>query len=151
MKAYHYTTHVHLALIKEEGKLRSTAKLLDPGEKPVVWASLNPLWEETARKSIFYRGEQTPPLRHDEMLDLGIIPIRIELNPVLPFVTWEEFKRISGITETSALRLEHIAILWKANPQEWLASFQPIIPALWLQVEYWNGQIWRTVADNNQN
>jgi hypothetical protein len=48
-RAYHYTTHIHYRLIQEQ-RIKSTAKLLDPGEKPVVWASLNPKWEERCSK-----------------------------------------------------------------------------------------------------
>jgi hypothetical protein len=48
--AWHYTTGLHLPLIRESGVLRPSGVFIGPDERPVLWFSTAPYWEPTAAK-----------------------------------------------------------------------------------------------------
>jgi len=76
-------------------------------------------------------------------LKAGIFPVRIEVSPKLPFLTWQEFKKNSGISRNFAQKLEQNAKEWGANPDEWRALFFPVGHDHWFFIEVWDGQIWK--------
>ena len=50
MIAWHYTTGLHLPLIRESGVLRPSGVFIGPDERPVLWFSTASYWEPTAAK-----------------------------------------------------------------------------------------------------
>ncbi len=149
-RIFHYTTFSKLRKILEDQVIKLTAVYIEPNEKPAVWFSTNPDWEETVRKAIANpeTGEQSPPLSRDALFKVsetdykGALPVRIEVDPELPFLTWKQFKRQSGISKRMALGLEKAATEWGARPKEWFALFFPVAADFWLGVEFWDGESW---------
>jgi hypothetical protein len=145
MKVYHYTTNIALSKIVMDGKLITTSVLICKNERPAVWFSTNPDWDETVRKSFINKmtGEKTPPLSRDDIYKNGFIPVRIEVEQTLPFINWKKFKRRSGISKTIAKSLEDVAKKWGANPKEWLALFSPVSSDHFLNIQVWDGHNWQ--------
>ena len=144
MKIYHYTTSLALNNILHDGKIRCAVAFVGINERPAVWFSTNPDWEKTVRKGIvnhdFWATSVSP---RDGHLEQGIIPVRIEVDPALPFLTWKSFKKKSGIHKAIAQGLETTAERWGANPQEWLALFYPVGADHFLNIETWDGHNWQ--------
>jgi hypothetical protein len=167
---HHYTVRGHLDKIVAERVIRQATEGLQPGERPVVWFSTNPLWERTVCKVDRANGD---PLgvslqQHWEMSQrpfeafvgdgmlgakLGTIdpqpqfqPARITVADEVASYTWEDFKRLSGISKKSARALYQAAIRVGARPGEWFVSFEPVPAEKWLAVELYNGAGWEPLA-----
>ena len=52
MKIYHYTTGFAANKITADGEIKTTGLYICKNEKPAVWFSTNPNWDETVRKSL---------------------------------------------------------------------------------------------------
>jgi len=148
LRVFHYTTWPALVGILDTMEIRTTAIGLVKGEKPAAWFSINPDWEETVRKAFRTEsGEQPPLLSRDALLDRGVVPVRIEVNPNLPFLDWPHFKLMSGISQKLARGMETLAREWGANPDEWRALFSPVTIEDFRGFEAWTGVLWIDIID----
>jgi hypothetical protein len=148
-RCWHYTTADRLHKIAESGRINTTSTLIERGERPAVWLSTNPEWEETVQRVVINEvGNKTPPLSRDGLLKLGIIPVRIEINcQQVRLLNWNEFKKKSRISKFCADNLEEVALEDGADPQQWRASFQPIDLKRTVCVEFWDGKAWVAAPD----
>lgn len=55
MVVWHYTTFSRLTRILLTGEIRPASAGVPEGERPIVWFSRNPVWEETATPEILDR------------------------------------------------------------------------------------------------
>jgi hypothetical protein len=134
MGIWHYTRLAFLEEIIKSGVIRLTVAGIDPKEQSAVWFSTNPDFELTITSSD--EGGK------DELHQRGEGPARIEVVPELPFKTWKEHKKESGISKRIAEALELIGSDMGANPDEWLALYQPVPEKYWRSTEVWNGNSW---------
>ncbi len=143
-QVFHYTVYQVLQEILESGEIKTTAILIGKKEKPAVWFSSNPDWEESANKPVrnIKTRKLSRPLSRNGLLKKGFPPVRIEVEPTLPFLNWGEFKRKSGISKRMARGLEIVARRDGAKPEEWLALFSPVGAEHWLAIEIWDGKRW---------
>jgi hypothetical protein len=144
MRVWHYTICVAFEKIYISGRIETTAIGIESNEKPAVWFFINSNWEETVRRTLrdTVTGKTTTALSRDGLFEAGITPVRIEVDPGLPFLTWEKYKKKSGISKKFARVLEQVAKECGANPKEWRVLFSPVSAEYWLLVEIWNGHTW---------
>ncbi|MBL7173958.1 MAG: hypothetical protein ISS68_14110 [Desulfobacteraceae bacterium] len=117
---WHYTIFPSLILIMEEKVIKPTTTFTELVKEPVAWFSVNPLWEESVRKSIYHKEteKQTRPLSRDELVAMGVSPARIEVNPEAVPYNWDDFLRKPGIPIKFAWKLEKLVLKWGSNPEE---------------------------------
>ena len=146
-RLWYYTATRDLAKIIETGKIKVASMGMDPKEPPAVWFSSNSDFEQTAKREI--RDKNSGAVQHratrDEMFKAGFPPVRIEINTTkVRACDWETYKKISGISEEAALRLEEAGIEEGSSPSEWYASFQPVplVGGCRFPIEIWNGRQW---------
>jgi len=134
MRFWHYTPSIFLPQILESGKINLDAQSRSFGEKPATWISTNPEWEYTVMKSIIDGSGNEIMLSKDELnqrLGLG----RIEIKPSLSFISWDKFGSTSGINKKLWIGMTKLGIEKGANPNEWYASYIPLIKRYFLSVE----------------
>jgi hypothetical protein len=150
VRVFHYTVKAKLQAILESGELRAAVAYVPAGERPAVWFSTNPWWEETANKmwkdkaGTVHRGDR----RSTEQLGNGLI--RIEVAPETAPVTWTEHKRSGkGPSRKDTQTLEKVARLDGADPSQWRLSYEPVPRDKWLTIELWNGVSWERLPDGD--
>lgn len=146
MRLWHYTFYHRLEKIIDSGLIKTTEMYTDEGEKPAVWLSANKDWERTVDKQIIENGTMSGFMSRDELFEQRVcLPARIEVDPMITDInSWNEFKRISGISSISALALEVQGYERGANPNKWFVSFEALPTSNWLSIEVWNGTTWTT-------
>ncbi len=132
MGIWHYTRLARLEEIIKSGVIRLTTAGIDKKEQATAWFSTNPDFEPTITS-----GEGK-----DELYQLGEGPARIEVVPDLPFRTWKEHKKKSGIDKLWAEAIELISLNMGANLDEWLVLYEPVSEKYWVSSEIWNGDSW---------
>jgi len=143
MKYFHYTLGQYLPSILSEKKIKKSPKYIK-GNRSAAWFSTNPIWEESVRKVPGLKLISGVTCSRSKLLENKLTPARIEINPEkVKLLSWERFKKVSGISKWVAEGFEKLAPEWGANPKEWLASLKdvPLRDCL-LSVEVWNGNIW---------
>lgn len=144
-KLYHYTIGQHYNNIVKDGFIKLATKYVQEGERPVAWLSSNQEWENSVRKTIRNdKGEAFDDLARDELFDLGITPVRIEIDQEgLELYDWEKFKSVSGMSPDLARSFEVMtAKNWNYDSREWSCSFDSIPVSKILGVEVWDGNSW---------
>ncbi|MCW3074508.1 MAG: hypothetical protein JWP69_1577 [Flaviaesturariibacter sp.] len=139
---WHYTAQVRLDEIIKSKELKVSEFERKSGDKhPCVWFSTNPFWDPSATKMV---GDKlgnvirlTMP-QHLELLGFG----RIEVDPSIVVLNWEQYKKISGLKKSEHRHMEKLADGDGSNPKHWFASTQNIDSSNWLAVEYFNGKEW---------
>jgi len=153
MRYWHYTFFNNFQKIIESKEIRQSTILTSDKEKPAVWLSSNPEWEETVRKALKKpdedNGRMTEPLSRDELFKRGFPAVRIEIDPRLVILhSWEEFKKVGGLSKKMANGLEKVGKSWGANPDEWWASFDVIpVTSCLLPIEIWSGKEWVDIEE----
>jgi hypothetical protein len=149
VKLYHYTTASRLLGILHDRRIKPATAGIDKGERPVVWLSRAPNWEETANKSLMDGNTGERVLTH------GIIeqaehetPCRLEVDTEgLRLMDWFTFKRKSGVSNATAAHLFAAAVACTANPADWRACFEPIPLEKCCEVETWEAGKWYSFQD----
>jgi hypothetical protein len=138
MRIWHYTVGVHLPGIMRSGEIRCATAFVPESEKPLVWFSTNPLWEETANKmykdilGTLHEGNKETTAKIGEGL------IRIEVSPDAAPYSWKDFKKKKMWTKKIIKGLEKAALKVGANPSQWRMSYYPVPKEKWIAVERWN-------------
>lgn len=137
---WHYTVGMYLPKIIASGAINPATAGVPVGERPAVWFSTHPVWEETANKAIVtpLGAIRTRKATHKHAGGLVRIGVSRETAPH----DWAAFKSMSGITRTMAGQLESAAIKMGGKPRNWFVSFDPVTYEQWLCVEAWNGKRW---------
>jgi len=124
--AYHYTTGELFVEICETNILDPFKTVTPPGEKPILWFSLHPHFEQTAAKAIY--SDATPQIRTlsmDETKLLGNGLVRFAY-PAKDLIRWPELGKQAGMTSKTIKQLEEIGRRQQSNPLNWMGSFEPI-------------------------
>lgn len=146
---YHYTCASSLVKILEDGLIKQATLYVHKSERPAVWLSYAPEWEETASMSV--QDQETGKEVHLKGLSALAeyeTPCRLQVNPDgLNLVSWDVFKRTSGIRPAYAASLYDVALESGAAPRDWRASFEPIPVRDWIAVEIWQDDAWRSYQE----
>jgi len=97
-----------------------------PLEKPAVWFSSHSRWEPTATKTFVNPLTGRQEFVVFERMGPVDPPARIEIDPSIALMRWNEFVQLSGIPPEMARDVERIARKRGANPDEWRASFNSV-------------------------
>ena len=129
---FHYTSEARLINIIESGKLETSKAGLLKKEKPALWLSSEPEWEDSALKFHNYKN------RDEQWKAIGLGRIVV---PFLPhFITYGKWKHVSGVN-----KLQHsieCSIFTQYDRSKWWASFKSIPKDEFLSIEYWDGEKW---------
>ena len=111
-------------------------------EKPVVWFSYHPEWEETANKPVGLPDGTIQRGTKDSTHMLGGGLVRIAIKPESAPIDWTQFKKLSGIDAENVKSLTNAAFSCDMSPRDWRCSFDPVSDSDWLSIEYWDGEAW---------
>lgn len=142
VNVYHYTIGDRLEQIVSSGEIRPAVAGVTRGERPAVWFSTNPEWEETANKPIMDKRGRVWKGNRETTREMGGGLVRIAVLPEAAPHTWEAFRRLSGISPRMADALERAARIEGASPDEWRVSFGAVPRAQWIDVEVWTETGW---------
>ena|ERR1035438_10097454 len=142
MLVWHYTTLIRLERILAVGEIRPAIAGVREGERPIVWFSRSPVWEETATPAIRDRSGRTHKATREEMNTLGRGMVRIGVESTSAPFDWHQLKRQSGMNASDAKRLEIVALREHSFPGDWRGTFEPVPRSQWLSVERFDGDQW---------
>jgi hypothetical protein len=141
MLVYHYTTEFKLVAIFGDGILKTTDARIDRDERPAVWFTASPRWEETANKLFQDAEGNIRSLSSQQTFELaGWVRIAVE-ERFAPH-TWFEYTKLSGVSNQTAKALRKVAYQSGSRLSDWRISFHPIIAKDWHSVERWDGNQW---------
>lgn len=141
-RIWHYTTGHCLAMILKDGVIRPATAGIDYGESPTVW-------EPTANKALMTADGRSIRLSRSETERHGRGLARIEADPEVAPYTWEDFRRISGVSPATARGLKMAAKRWGSDPGAWRVSLGPVLRSEWLAVEVWRDRNWTPLDDQD--
>ncbi len=137
---WHYTTGFAFEQIVEDGFIKPATAGIDPGERPAVHFSAEPMWEPTANKMVrqhgFFRGasKQETYERGGGLVRFGVRRSRT--------VPWAKFKKKSRMSVATARGLEVAGREQGAVPRKWYAVFGIVPEAEWKVIEVWDHGAW---------
>ena len=125
--AYHYTTGKNFVKICETNILFPYKTVTPPGEKPILWFSLQPYFEPTAAKAMYCESEKhnLKRLTMQETMDKCNGLIRC-VYPAELLIRWPLVGKQAGMKIKTIKQLEKEGRKQRANPSKWLGSFEPI-------------------------
>lgn len=148
---YHYTIGGNFKRIFASGViLPATAGVLPP-ERPIVWFSTNPLWENTVVKGIPVVSGGYVDMGWAELNHFGIPLIRIGVALETAPLRWRDLREQSLMKISYASGLARVAKLEFAQPGEWRGTFEPVPVEKWLTIETYNVQATRWVEYHEQD
>jgi hypothetical protein len=136
---YHYTKALHLPSILRQG-LQPSRLLLTPGEKPILWFTTNPAWENTVL------ALDAPSLDEANlrMRDQGGLA-RIVCNDSVAPLRWKELKEIASIPYSMSSHLYSTAIRIGSRPGEWRGTLDVVPVAKFMAIEFYDGEKWTSL------
>lgn len=157
-RLFHYTVGACLPQIIRSGEIKLATAFVNKGEKPAVWFSTNPVWEQTANKMLFDKDTgRLINLDKEGTALWGNGLVRIEIVPEAAPYTWWNYKRLSRAKKKILRGLYEVAMKDGADPKEWRVSFEPVRAEFWLAIEIWSAEkkewerIWPGDAKENEN
>ncbi|MCW7753325.1 hypothetical protein OOT00_04910 [Desulfobotulus sp. H1] len=132
---YHYTTGKALGDILQAACIRTSPSFSHSMEKAVVWCSVREDWEPSAACIHALPDGRVVRRSREEIrrAEGGLGRIRIASGARL--FTWEQYKRISKISNRHLRILSRFAEDCGADTRQWRVCFNPIPAALWETVE----------------
>ncbi len=149
MMAWHYTRgHGYREIIKS-GFLKCADAGITKNEKPVLWFSINQLWEPTVNGAELVDGGKT--IKFLTMFETwesqGCFRFGIPSNHLIP---WIELKKIANIPSKIKQGLEISALEIGSNPYQWYGCMQPMdITGMVIEVMKDFGK-WQSTGDLGQ-
>ena len=122
--AWHYTIGHRFVQIVEDGFLRPTGAHIASGEKPVLWFSLHPTFEPTARKAI-REGGKVRTLSMDETRELGGNLVRFGVL-LAGLLVGENLRKRARIHPMMWQALARVGRQQGADPAQWAGSLTPV-------------------------
>jgi hypothetical protein len=144
---WHYTIRDRLEMIVRSGVILPATAYVDKSEKPIVWFSTNPWWEETANK---WLADPDGSIRALDMMEthaFGGGLVRIGVAPETAPHDWQALKNLSGMHSKTAAGLYSIAVGRGARPGEWWGTFDPVPQDDWIALEFFDGSRWNPVEE----
>jgi hypothetical protein len=123
--AWHYTTGALALQIIRDGVIRPATAGIPAGERPVVWFSTQPHWEQTANKLLKQQDGTLRSLSFEETIAHGGGGGRFGL-PLDRLLPWPELALAANIGPQSVRALERAAQLLGADCAYWYGSVTPV-------------------------
>ena len=125
--AYHYTTGDIFIEICQTNILDPHKTVTPLGEKPILWFSTQPYFEQTAAKSVYCESAKNNIRRLTmlETMDLANGLIRFAY-PAESLIPWPQIGKQAYMSIKTIKQLEKEGRKQRANPTKWLGSFEPI-------------------------
>lgn len=142
MLVWHYTTYDRLERILAAGEIRPATAHVPPNERPIVWFSRNPVWEETATPALRDSSGRTRKATRDEMKRVARGMVRIGVDSSTAPFDWYQLKRRSGMKARIARGLEDAALREGSSSRDWCGTFDPVPRSQWISVEILDGDQW---------
>ena len=136
---WHYTVGIRFQQIAESGEIRPAMAYVPKNEKPAVWFSTNPVWEQTANKSWMNENGSLVHLNMKQSAEHGNGLFRIGVLADTAPHDWQAFKKLSGITAKAAEGLYNRAKVQDARPGQWYVTFETVPKFAWISIEVWDG------------
>lgn len=144
---WHYTIGTRMKMILRDRLIKLATANVPAGERPVVWFSTNPAWEETANKGIMTEAGNRVGLTKQETAERGKGLYRIAVSSDTASFNIYEFRKRSGVSSKMWKGLFLRAEQCGSVPTEWRVSFDPVPSEKWLSVECWDRDIWRPLFE----
>ena len=144
---WHYTVGHCYQQILASGEIRPATANVPPGERPAVWFSTNPTWEQTACKGVIENGVRRT-LPFEEMIEGGFSAFRFGVEPRRAPHDWDAFVRRSRIDRRLVPGLLKSAAEVGADHREWFVSFAPVAVDDCIAIEIWHEGAWVSVVDD---
>jgi hypothetical protein len=140
---WHYTCGDRLEKILKSGEIRPATAGIEKGERPAVWFSTNPVWEQTANKLLMdsLTGRVHAATKQETHEYCGGLA-RIAVAPETAPINWADFCTQSGISSKFAAGLKKVAYSMGSRPSQWFVSFSSVLRDKWLAIEIWDGEKW---------
>lgn len=148
---WHYTPRFNVQKIIESGEIRPTDVGIDKGERPVVWFSSNPHWEETVNVAMGMADGSRVLLTREQMhFRCGLARFAV-LPDVAPY-RWGDFIRLSGVSEQTANGMKRSGERRGSSHYQWFLSFDSVPTSVCQAIEQWDGRRWAPyVAGTHQS
>lgn len=143
---WHYTIEAHLRNIMADGMIKTTREQ----RGNAVWFSKDPIWEQTVIKGLGWRdpddfgkrGRVVISQSKEELYEhCGLARIGVA-DHVAPY-TWDDFRKLSGLTMKELNGLRKIAYERGARVGDWRVCFEPVFVPDWESIETWDGTAWQ--------
>lgn len=122
MMAWHYTKGVHYPKIVSSGVLKCTSSGIPDDEKPVLWFSINPKWENTVSTAqVINNVKRTHTMSETRDQFEGLYRFGVPSNLLIP---WIELIKVANIHPLMRKLLEKSARNCGANPYQWMGLLQ---------------------------
>jgi len=136
---FHYTSELRLRQILSSEELKVSKARIDRGEKPALWFSLDPLWDESAYKHFNFDDKE------EQAREIGLA--RIVLPFFDNFITYGKWKHVSRVSPAQMMWMESNFPHYKRG--SWYASFVNIPKDEFICCEVWNGEAWILYDEKN--
>jgi hypothetical protein len=123
--AWHYTTGENFIKIADSGVLLPTDAYIAPGEFPILWFSLNQIWEPTSRKAIFNEERKLVSFTKAQTERLGRGLARFGFPSAL-LTPWNSLWKLANISRKKAKALEIVGCREGAIPAHWMGCLHEI-------------------------
>lgn len=136
---YHYTNKTEkLPKILASGELIGSADI--EGERPLLWFSLNPVWEPTATKAVLRDGllVHLSFFEYRNMVGCARFAFRADDPRLMP---WRKACQFAGIPKRDRLGMEVFGRKQGGNQAHWFALPGPL-PLQEVRLEVLNGVKW---------
>lgn len=154
MSYYHYTKGCHLAKIVNEGIIRTSKTLIEKKEKPAVWLTKSPEWEQacnvghvvTANELVSgqtYSSDEIEMVTcNDDYMKKEMGMCRILISENISTISWAKFKHVSGISADVYHALDRISRNEGSPVNQWYCLFNGIPRRYWEGVEMFVDDQW---------
>jgi len=145
LRFWHYTKSFYLPKIIESGRINLSTAGIGKKEKPVVWLTTSSEWENTSTVGTLKDGVMKFLSKEEMCIQYGMG--RIEIKPSSSFVTFKKFGTTSGVDPRIFISLYNTGIENGSNPDDWYASYIPILSRYFLSVEMYIEEKWIKCED----
>src|SRR5690606_20744010 len=138
MYLFHYTSEARLKGIVERGELKVSKAGLSKGEKPALWLSAEPVWDDSALKFRNFKDKE------EQFHSIGLGRVVVPFSD--HFVTYKKWTHVSGVDKLlAAIESQYFN---QYDRSKWWASFKNISEADFLSVERWDGNRWEPYCES---
>tara|TARA_B100001964_G_scaffold113158_1_gene126239 strand:- start:204 stop:719 length:516 start_codon:yes stop_codon:yes gene_type:complete len=133
--AWHYTTGNCIIKIIDAGELVPATSNIPKNERPILWFSLDQVWELTANKGVIENGKnRTLTLKETCELCNGVFRVGIHSSSKT-LIQWPKIGKLAGMSKKIIRTLDKVAYKQGSNPTNWLGQFEPLLMKDWLCIE----------------
>jgi hypothetical protein len=142
---WHYTVGRRLIQILRDGRIRPAIAGVPASERPIVWFTRSPKWEQTANKLWRAPDGRFIALNQQQTAERCGGLARIGVSPDTAPSDWKTLRELSGMSTREAYRLYNSAIRQGSRPGDWRGAFDAVPQSRWIAIELYEAGEWRRV------